>query len=502
MKNLWKNRVLLLLAVTMPLLAQAQSDDDLYFDPVWDVQPEPVAVYESTPPTTTYREELPEYDDEYDDYEYWEDQGYFYSSRLRRFHNPYRGFDYYDPVYTDLGFYDPWIMPGSSIYINIGGGGDYWSWRRYNRMRWGGPGFAMGGWNTWGWRYYSDPWSYNRWGAFRVYDPWFDPYWGGACFNRGWNYGWNGGWGMGWNNGWGNGWNNGWNNGWGNDFYNQPGYWYGNGNGTISQNPKGTHYGPRIADSRTGPSRGTVRDPEYVGGGIPVLKQGNGRPSGPGASEQGDADGGRVIRDNPQTNGRDVSSVREGLDQPTAPRNPQVQEPVGRDPLRPAAGQAERSNTDQVKEGRTWSDIPDRGSNQTVERPVREERSRDSYRDDYLKNRQNPPSSDPRTFPQDSRTRTRPERSPQTRPNTREDRPTRSREQTTPSRTERRNDRPTYQAPRPPRQETPSRTFDRPSRSNNSGGGGSFNSGGNSNRQSGSRSGGGSPRKSGRGGDQ
>ncbi len=501
MKNLWKNRVLLLLAATIPLLAQAQSDDDLYFDPVWDVQPEPVAVYESTPPTTTYREELPEYDDEYDGYEYWEDQGYFYSSRLRRFHNPYRGFDYYDPVYTDLGFYDPWIMPGSSIYINIGGGGDYWSWRRYNRMRWGGPGFAMGGFNTWGWRYYSDPWSYNRWGAYRVYDPWYDPYWGGACFNQGWNYGWNGGF----NNGWGPGWgNNYYVNNYYNDPYNHPGYWYGNNNGTVNQNPKGTYYGPRITDSRTGPSRGTVRDPEYVGGGIPVLKQTNGRPSGPGGMDQDETGGGRVIRDNPPTTGRDVSSVREGLDQPSAPRNPQIQEPVRRDPLGPAAGQADRGNTDQVKEGRNWSENSDQRPNETVERPVREERSRDSYRDDYLRNRQNPPASDPRTLPQNSRTRTNPDRSSQTRPNTRDDRPTRSQEQTIPSRRERTSDRPTYEAPRPPRQETPSRTFDRPSRNNsNSGGGGSNASGGNSSRQSGNNnSGGGSPRKSGRGGDQ
>lgn len=495
MKNLWKNRILLLLVATIPLSAQAQSDDDLYYDPVWDVQPEPVATsIVSTPPTSTYREELPEYDDEYDEYEYWEDQGYFYSSRMRRFHNPYRGFDYYDPVYTDLGFYDPWIMPGSSIYINIGGGGDYWSWRRYNRMRWGGPSFAIGGWNTWGWRYYSDPWSYNQWGAFRVYDPWYDPYWGGACFNQGWNYGWSGGW----NNGWGPGWGNNYyvNNYYYNDPYNHPGYWYGNDNGTINQNPKGTHYGPRISDSRTGPSRGTVRDPEYVGGGIPVLKQTNGRPSGPGGIDQDDSEGGRVLRDNPPANGRDLSTVRPGMDQPGAPRNPQVQDPVRNDPLRPAAEQAERKKEDQIKEGRTWSDIPDRRPAEQAERPVREERSRDSYRDEYLRNRQNPPASDPRTFPQDSRTRTRPDRSSQPRPDTREQKPTRRQEQTFPDRRDRSNERPSYQAPPHPRQETPRQTFERPSRDNS-------NSGGNSDSQrSNSNSGGSSPRKSGRGGNQ
>ncbi|MBK7344088.1 MAG: hypothetical protein IPJ06_13970 [Saprospiraceae bacterium] len=56
-------------------LGSTQSDDDLYYDPVWDVQPEPVATsIVSTPSTSTYREELPEYDDEYDEYEHGEDQ--------------------------------------------------------------------------------------------------------------------------------------------------------------------------------------------------------------------------------------------------------------------------------------------------------------------------------------------------------------------------------------------------------------------------------------------
>ncbi|MCF8238042.1 MAG: hypothetical protein K9I85_07795 [Saprospiraceae bacterium] len=502
MKNLWKNRILLLFAATLPLIMQAQSDDDLYYDPVWDVSPEPmVNDVESTPPVSTYREELPEYQDDYDDYEYWEDQGYFYSSRLRRFHNPYRGFDYYDPVYTDLGFYDPWIMPGSSIYINIGAGNDYRSWRRYNRMHWGPSIVIGGGWNTWGWRQYSDPWSYNRWGAYRVYDPWFDPFWGGACFNQGWNYGWNNGW----NNGWGSGWGNNYyvnNNYYYNDVYNQPGYWNGNGNGNVNQNPKGTHYGPRLPGARTGPSRGTVRDPEYVGGGIPILKESIGRPAGNTAGDQDGNGSGRVLGDNNGVRDRDVSTVRPGLDQPSTPRNQQVKDPVRRDPLAPSADPSTRPN-DPMKDRKGWSDIPDKRPTEQTDRPVREEKSRDSYRDEYLRHRQAPPTAEPRTFP-DSRTRSRTDRSPQTRPNQDDNRSNRRPAQTFPDRkkNDRKQDRPTYQAPPPTRQQTPSRTFDRPTR-NNSNSGGNLNGGSDSSKQrSNSNSGGTSGRKKGRGGDQ
>ena len=353
MKNLWKNRILFLLIAVLPLMAQAQSDDDLYYDPAWDAAPvQTVYVTESTPPPTTYREELPSYEDEYDDYDYWDEQGYFYSSRIRRFHRPYRGFGYYDPVYTDLGFYDPWIMPGSSIYINIGGGSDYWSWRRYNRYRFRNNFIAFGGWNTWGWRYYSDPWSYNSWGAYRVYDPWFDPYWGGACFNPGWNYGWNSGW------GYHHPYYNHYGNYYYNDIYNQPGYWYGNNNGTVTSNPKGTYFGPRTPGSRTGPSRGTIRNPEYAGGGIPILKESLGRPSGPIVRDQDGGQGnGRVIREKQRIGERDKQNNRPGVDKPALPRKPQTTDPVRKDPLAPATRPNQPTNRDKVGERDRWSDI-------------------------------------------------------------------------------------------------------------------------------------------------
>ena len=510
MKNLWKNRLLSLLIAAVPFGVQAQSSDDLYYDPVWDVSPEPVVYVQETPPQqpVTYREELPEYRDDYDDYDYWDDQGYFYSSRIRRFHNPYRGFDYYDPVYTDLGFYDPWIMPGSSIYINIGGGADYWTWRRFNRFRWG-PSFGFGGWNTWGWRNYYDSCTYNSWGAFRVYDPWFDPYWGGACFNRGWNWGWNTGWG--WNNPWG--WNNGWgnnyfinNNYFFNDVYGQPGYWYGNQNGTLTNNPKGTYYGPRNDGARSGPSRGTVRDPEYTSGGIPILKERIGGPAAAGLRDQDNGNGANgVIRDRDRIGESGLNQNRPNVENP---RNPGNLDPVRQDPSGPATNPGAPSNRDQLGQRDRWSDIEKKEPVRQAPRPGVEERSRDSYRDNYLRNRtKEPVTRDPRTLP-DPRTRTRPDQNQRTRPDSNLDRSRQRQPQTFPDRSDRNsrsNDRPSYQAPSPSRQ-MPSRTFDRPSRSNSNSSGG-FNSGGNSrsnNRSSGSSSGSssGGGRKSGRGGDQ
>ena len=75
---------------------------------------------------------------------------YGYSSRFRRFDNRFGGAGYYDPFYTNVGFYSP----------------NAWCYGRNYRR----PGWNVG-WNSWG--------------------------------------GWNVGYGYGWNN---YGWNNGWNN--------------------------------------------------------------------------------------------------------------------------------------------------------------------------------------------------------------------------------------------------------------------------------------------------
>ena len=145
----------------------AQSYDDMYYDPSQDNQ----TYYEESYQTNdnfdndNYRYENDRFDDRFDDDHY----DYYYTSRIRRFHRPYYGFNYFDPVYVDLGYYDPFFNPAATVLIydipysyNA-----YRRWRRFNR------------WNSW-----------NRWNGFNrwndpFFNPYFDPFYS-PRFNRGW----------------------------------------------------------------------------------------------------------------------------------------------------------------------------------------------------------------------------------------------------------------------------------------------------------------------------
>tara|TARA_B110000208_G_scaffold17675_1_gene21282 strand:+ start:21287 stop:22663 length:1377 start_codon:yes stop_codon:yes gene_type:complete len=153
---------------------------------------------------------------------------YEYSSRFRRFDNRISGYSYFDPFYTNVGYYSP----------------NAWGY---------GRNFRRPGWNM-GWS------SYSGW-------------------NVGYNYGWN-------NNGWGNnGWgNNGWgNNGWGNNgyAYNQgfrDGVYASNGDnnnrsryyGRRESRGAGTRlsstYGNRRSNSRTINSSGIIQNTNTYAG--------------------------------------------------------------------------------------------------------------------------------------------------------------------------------------------------------------------------------------------
>jgi hypothetical protein len=208
----------------------AQQYDDIYYDPDQDRKAE--ETYRASKPAysntnrsySATRQNESEQQQEYDDenYAYYDDYDYYYSSRIRRFQRPLYGFDFFDPVYVDMAYYDPFMAPGATvlIYDDVFA---FNSWRRWNR------------WNRW------NNWGFNNWG----WDPW------------GWNmgFGWNTGFGMGlgWNNwGW-NRWNTGWGfNNWGwNSFgggFACPPTW---GNGyvynTVNDLRNNTVYGPRTS---------------------------------------------------------------------------------------------------------------------------------------------------------------------------------------------------------------------------------------------------------------
>lgn len=219
------------LALNVPAIAQ----DDLYYDPSTDNRPVQTK-YEETyeePNNVTRR-----YDGD-DEYYYEEDDyAYEYSSRIRRFHRPSYVIDYYDPLFVDLYYYDPFFLPGASIYTF--GYNDYWRWRRWQRWQ--------------------------RWNAWNPWNPW-----------NGYGFGWNswGGWGFGFGWGGGFGWNA-WNNPWvWNNYYYDP-YWTWNGcnpyygnvwvnNNYYYNNNNNENYNGYRPQTYTGPRRGgTNVNPGYA----------------------------------------------------------------------------------------------------------------------------------------------------------------------------------------------------------------------------------------------
>jgi len=93
--------------------------DDLYYNPDTDSD------YYTTSSSSDNYDDYDEYDeyDDYDEYEYEDDYDYYYSSRIRRFNRPYRGFGFYDPVYVDAysyGSYDPYYDPFFSRPTTVG----------------------------------------------------------------------------------------------------------------------------------------------------------------------------------------------------------------------------------------------------------------------------------------------------------------------------------------------------------------------------------------------
>eukprot|EP01026_Neomeris_dumetosa_P071673 TRINITY_DN72559_c0_g3_i1.p1 TRINITY_DN72559_c0_g3~~TRINITY_DN72559_c0_g3_i1.p1 ORF type:complete len:371 (-),score=30.85 TRINITY_DN72559_c0_g3_i1:144-1256(-) len=170
---------------------QAQYDD-LYFDPDTDYE-----YNDSDYAADSYQDD---YEYEYDDDEYeFDDYDYQYSSRIRRFHRNYYGFNYYDPVYVDVAYYDPFFRPGISTVLIYDDFYSYNSFRRWNR------------WNR-----------INRWNRFGAWDPFYSPFaarraaWGG--FGPAWGGGFNT-WGGGFGPAWGGGFNS-WGGGFGGGFAN------------------------------------------------------------------------------------------------------------------------------------------------------------------------------------------------------------------------------------------------------------------------------------------
>lgn len=225
--------------------------DDLYYDPAKDkgffADYKPNSKDYSRNDNYAYNDDDYYQDDYYDDegYEYYDDYDYYYTSRIRRFHNPYYGFSFFDPVYLDMAYYDPFFSPGMTmlIYDDVFAFNNWYRFNRWNRWN---------RWNAWG-----PSWGWNSWNGVNI----------NFNFGTGWG-GWNN-WGPSWGwNSW-NRWNN-WGPSWGfNNYYVNNFYGYGGGfycpptwgsgyvYNTVNEIRSNTVYGPRM--------NGTTKTPQLNG---------------------------------------------------------------------------------------------------------------------------------------------------------------------------------------------------------------------------------------------
>ena len=229
MKNTLNNLFLALFLALISQGIQAQFDD-IYYDPDRN---EPAKEIKKDRQEDTYSRD--EYNDvpvdehEYsydDDYTDWENSDYYYASRIKRFHRPFVGFDYYHGCYIDNYFYDPFdfnpFYYDRDIYVSSYGYRDYYQWRSWQFRPWHSYSY----WNQWdsywGW---SSPFSYRY------------NYWGNNCYNGYYN-----------NNYWSNNYYGGGNN-----------HWNNNDNNNNNNHPNGSYFGSRRFGLTNSSNRGPVR---------------------------------------------------------------------------------------------------------------------------------------------------------------------------------------------------------------------------------------------------
>ncbi len=156
--------------------------DDVYYDPNKDIIVEDYN--RSASARDDYRSNR--YND--DEYAYYNDYDFYYTSRIRRFHRPFYGFGFYDPVYIDALYYDPFMDPFMNPFMSPGMTmliyDDFysrraWAGNRFWNNMWGfspgwgawgnrfgfGAGFNRFGFSPWGFNSFGfSPWGFNSFG--------------------------------------------------------------------------------------------------------------------------------------------------------------------------------------------------------------------------------------------------------------------------------------------------------------------------------------------------
>jgi len=192
MKNLSNHFFLAIFLALVSQSIQAQFDD-IYYDPDKDVVPVNDS-YRQAPPTDAPINGIDEHEPAYGEGGYddetgeWENQDYYYTSRIKRFYRPVYGFDFYDPFYTDYYFYDPyeynpWFYDrdiySTSWRFYVRTGPAYWSWNRWSRPYW----------SYWDWCNGWNSWPYSSW-SYYGYAP-YNHHWGYGHHHNHYNHGWN-----------------------------------------------------------------------------------------------------------------------------------------------------------------------------------------------------------------------------------------------------------------------------------------------------------------------
>jgi len=241
MKNPFKTLIFTLLAVFTVFSVNAQQNDEIYSDGDFGFATKKNNRSEETPVTKT--DEYDKSEDEYVDERY----EYEYTARVRRFHQPARGFSYYSNYYVDNYYYDPY-MAGMNIYnVQPYYSHNNWGWN-YPYCGWSSYGYGWSSYGGFGQYYGYNPyrWHSPYGGWYNPYNSWgYNPYWSGYN-NVYWN-GYNNGY---WNGWYGNGWNRNNNNNWN---------WFETSapnaaNFVTTRNPRGTDTG--LHRSRNTPVQG------------------------------------------------------------------------------------------------------------------------------------------------------------------------------------------------------------------------------------------------------
>lgn len=155
-----KYTLIIILLTLLSIRTTNGQTDDVYYNP------DKVVKLKSNPSSSnrlgsyrpeTYSTDKTSFSDESNNY--YDDYDFYYTSRIRRFHRPIQGFNFFNPYYIDMAYYDSFMRSATTMLIYD----DFYSYRMFNRFN--------------RWNNFNNFGGFNRWNSFGMNDP----------FSIGWN---------------------------------------------------------------------------------------------------------------------------------------------------------------------------------------------------------------------------------------------------------------------------------------------------------------------------